>query len=135
MASQGQIRTGWLGWVAFAGIAMIVIGIAHVLYGIAAFARSGTYLTQFGTAFTVDFAGVGWTYLVLGLIIAVAGAGVMSGRTWARTIGIVLAALSVLANVVFFSAYPLWSALVIVLGLVVIYALAVHGREARPMPR
>jgi hypothetical protein len=39
--------------------------------------------------------------------------------------------LSVLGNIAFFTAYPLWSAIIIVLDVLVIYALAAHGRELR----
>lgn len=39
--------------------------------------------------------------------------------------------LSVLVNLAFFAAYPLWSAVVIIVDMVVIYAIAAHGRELR----
>ncbi|MGP4015133.1 DUF7144 family membrane protein [Saccharopolyspora sp. 5N708] len=132
---HGQLRTRWLGLVIFAGIMMIAIGVTQIVFGIAALARSGMYMTPTGTVVAFDFRSVGWSYLLLGILVAAAGFGVMSGRTWARVVGILLAGLSVLANLAFFTAYPVWSALVIVLDVVVIYALAAHGREARPIPR
>jgi hypothetical protein len=49
---------------------------------------------------------------------------------WARVLGIVIAVVSALVNIAFLSAYPLWSTIIIALDVLVIYALAVHGREA-----
>jgi hypothetical protein len=45
--------------------------------------------------------------------------------------GIVLAVISAILNLAFISAYPLWSVIVIAIDVIVIYALAVHGREIR----
>lgn len=50
---------------------------------------------------------------------------------WARVVGIILAVVSAVANVAFLAAYPIWSTIVIVVDVLVIYALAVHGREVR----
>ena len=43
----------------------------------------------------------------------------------------VAAALSAIVNLMFLAAYPVWSIIVIALDVVVIYALTVHGREAK----
>lgn len=66
----------------------------------------------------------GWITFAVG-----AGVGVMTGQTWARTVGIVFAAVSALVNLAFVAAYPFWSVIVIFVDVVVIYALAVHGRQ------
>jgi hypothetical protein len=39
--------------------------------------------------------------------------------------------ISALANMLFLPAYPIWGAIVIAFDVLVIYALAVHGREVR----
>jgi hypothetical protein len=56
---------------------------------------------------------------------------VVVGQTWARVFGVVVAVLNSLANFAFVAAAPVWSLLMIALNVVVIYALIVHGREAR----
>jgi hypothetical protein len=48
---------------------------------------------------------------------------------WARAVGIVLAALSAIANFLFIPYYPFWSLLMVALDVFVIWALARHGRE------
>ena len=53
---------------------------------------------------------------------------VMTGALWARIVGITLAALSAFANFFFIPFYPFWSLMVITLDILVIWALAVHGK-------
>jgi hypothetical protein len=131
-AGHGHLRTRWAGWIVFAGLILILAGIVNIINGIAALSRSGAVVvTESGTAVTLDYRGVAWGFLILGVVLAVTGAGLMTGRTWARAAGIVLAALSVLVNLAFFAAYPLWSAVIIIIDMVVIYAIAAHGRELR----
>lgn len=134
MATHGahHARSGWVGWIYFSAIVMVAAGIVQVINGLIALAESGTtYLLPSGMAVQVSFASVGVSFLVMGVVLAAAGIGVMSGKMWARAVAITLAVLSVLGNVAFFTAYPLWSAIIIVLDVLVIYALAAHGRELR----
>jgi hypothetical protein len=66
---------------------------------------------------------------VLGRAAPRLAAAVLSGKTWGRTIGIILAALSALANFAFIPYYPIWSLVIIALDVFVIWALAAHGRD------
>lgn len=134
MATQGasavQPRSAWAGWSVFAGVALLVAGIAHVINALMAFTRTGTtVLVPSGVLVQFNYAGLGWTFLITGVVLAATGAGILSGRTWARVVGVALAVLSVLANTVLFAAYPMWSGLIILIDLFVIYSLAAHGRE------
>jgi hypothetical protein len=63
------------------------------------------------------------------LLILFAGFAVFSGKTWGRTIGIILAVLSALANFAFIPYYPVWSLVIIALDVFIIWALAAHGRD------
>ena len=72
---------------------------------------------------------MGWIHLVLGIVVALAGVGLLAGRAWARGVGITLAVLSAIANFLFIPHHPVWALLVIALDVVVIWALATHGRE------
>ncbi|HEX9354839.1 MAG TPA: hypothetical protein VF933_13615 [Streptosporangiaceae bacterium] len=44
-------------------------------------------------------------------------------------LGIGFAVISAIVNLAFIAAYPVWGLIVIALDVLVIYALAVHGRE------
>jgi hypothetical protein len=79
----------------------------------------------------VSYATWGWVHFCIGVLIVLTGFGVMAGATWARILGIAFAVISAIVNLAFLPAYPVWGVLIIALDVVVIYALAVHGREAK----
>ena len=63
------------------------------------------------------------------MVVAFAGISVYSGQAWARTVGVVLAILSAVANFFFIPYYPVWSVLIIALCIAVIWALTVYGPD------
>jgi hypothetical protein len=124
--------TGWVGWVLFAGILMFTVGFFNIIEGLVALLNSGYYhVRSTGLVVHVNYAAWGWALLLLGLVLAAAGYGVMVGRVWARTVGVVMAVVNAVVNLTFIAAYPVWITLTIALDVFVIYALIVHGREAR----
>ncbi len=128
----GTTTTGWVGWVYFAGIIMLMVGFFQGLAGLVALFNDTFFLvTEGGLILKVDYTVWGLVHLLIGLTILAAGWAVLNGRTWGRSIGIILSVLSSIANMMFIGAYPLWSIIIIVLDVIVIYALAVHGREAK----
>lgn len=131
-AEPAPEATGWVGWIAFGGIMMMLAGTFQAIAGLVALFDSDYYLvTTEGLVVGVSYTTWGWVHLLVGVVLVAAGLGVMSGQLWARVVGIAVAFLSALVNLAFLAAYPLWSTLVIVLDVLVIYALAVHGREMR----
>jgi hypothetical protein len=127
---QPTQASGWVGWIIFSGILMIMVGFFQALMGIVALFRDDYYVAvRTGLALSLDFTTWGWVHLVIGIVAVAAGFGVLVGRTWARLLGIVFAVVSALANVLFIAASPVWSTIVITVDILVIYALAVHGRE------
>ena len=92
----------------------------------------GYYLvSSSGLVLSVDYTVWGWTHLILGILAAVSGLGLLAGSTAARVAGIVLAVISAILNLVFIAAYPIWSVIVITVDVIVIYAIVVHGRELK----
>jgi hypothetical protein len=81
--------------------------------------------------FQADATTWGWIHLILGLLVAFAGWGLFSGRTWARVVAITLAVLSAIANVLWLPHYPFWALTLIALDVFVIWAVAAHGRVMR----
>jgi hypothetical protein len=78
-----------------------------------------------------DYTGWGWLMVALAAANILAGFGVLGGHTWARIWAIGSASLSLLSNLGFSPAYPLWTLMVVTLDVVVIYALCVHWDEVR----
>ena len=124
--------TAWTGWVVFASAMMLLLGCFQAVQGLVAVFDDGFYhVTQGGLVIDVDYTAWGWTHLLLGVLIFICGLGVLTGNLVARTVGVLLACLSALANLAFIAAYPVWSVLIIAIDVLVIYALTVHGRELR----
>lgn len=124
-------RTGWYGWVMFAGVMMLLLGSFHAIAGLVALFEDDYFLvTRSGLVVDMDFTAWGWTHLVLGLVVAIAGGALFSGATWARVVAIVVAIISALVNLTFLAAYPLWSGIMIGLDILVIYAVSMHGDPA-----
>jgi hypothetical protein len=124
--------SGWAGWVVFGGVVLMVIGVFQAIEGLVALFDDGFYFVRpNGLVVDVDYDVWGWTHLLIGAIAIVIGMGLIVGNTAARVAGVVVAFLSALVNLAFLSAYPIWSAIVIALDVIVIYAIVVHGRELR----
>lgn len=124
--------TGWVGLVIFAGVMLVMLGGFQAMEGIVAIIRDDYYLvTRNGLVIDLDYTTWGWIHLILGLLAAGAGIGIFAGQMWARVLGIVIAVMSALANMAFLAAYPIWATIMIAVDVLVIYALAMHGREVK----
>ena len=60
-----------------------------------------------------------------------AGFSVLKGHMYGRIVGVLLAMVSAVVNILFLPAYPVWSLLVIVIDIVIIYSLIVYGGELK----
>ncbi|MER5494200.1 hypothetical protein [Streptomyces sp. NPDC002490] len=126
-------RAGWVtGGTVFAGVLMLVSGVLAVLNGIAAIAEDDVYASVNDYVFEFDLTTWGWIHLVLGVLVALVGYGILKGADWARAVGVGLAALSVVLNFVWLPYQPLWALVAIAIGLFVIWALcSAPEREGR----
>jgi hypothetical protein len=123
--------SGWtVGFAYFAGAMMILIGIYHTIAGLAAIFEDEFFVVGREYVFDVDVTAWGWIHLIGGLVVIAAGIGVYSGAPWARTVGVIIAGLSAIANFFFIPYYPVWAVLMIALAVAVILALTAFSREA-----
>jgi hypothetical protein len=130
--AYGPEPTAWTGWVVFASFMMLLLGVFQAIQGLVAIFDDGYYrVTQSGLVVNLDYTAWGWTHLLLGVLIVISAVGVLSGNLAARTVAVILAGLSAIANLLFIEAYPLWSIIIITVDILVIYALTVHGRELK----
>jgi hypothetical protein len=129
MGEQKEASGVAVGFIMFAGVLMIMSGAFQTFTGVVALFENEFYLTTRNYVFQFDATTWGWIHLLLGIVVALAGFGVLFGQTWARVVGIILAVLSAVANFAFIPYYPFWSLTVIALDIFVIWALAAHGRD------
>jgi hypothetical protein len=132
-ASRADRETsGWaVGFILFAAIMMIMVGIFQAIQGLIAIFENEFYVATRNYLFQFDATTWGWIHLLVGLLVAFAGWGLLSGKTWARVVAITLALLSAVANFLFIPYYPFWSLLIITLDVFVIWAIAAHGGGMR----
>jgi hypothetical protein len=123
--------TGWIGWIAFAGIMMMILGALQAVYGLVALLNDTWVVWGNGDAVLVDITVWGWIHLVIGVVVVLAGLGVLTGNLLARTIGVLVAGVSLIASFLALPLYPVWSLVVITLDVLVIWALVAHGSEMK----
>jgi len=126
--------TGWMGWIMFAGVMMLLMGAFHAIQGLVALFQDTYYLVaEQGLIVQADYTTWGWVHLILGAVVVLAGIALLAGQMWARIVAVILAFGSALVNIAFLGAYPLWSLMMIAVDVLVIYAVTVHGKEMKPI--
>jgi len=131
MAVNDKNSEAKVGWVAFAGVMMVLAGMFQAVAGLTALMRDTWYVVSAESLLVFNYTAWGWIHLLAGIVVLLAGFSVLHGATWARVVGVVLASLSALANIAWINAYPLWSVIVITIDIIVIHALVVHGGELK----
>lgn len=124
--------TGWTGWVAFGGMMMILLGSFQMIDGLVALFNKTYYaVPSQGLVVSVNYTTWGWVHLLIGAVALAAGFGLFTGATWARVLGISVAIVSAIVNFLFIAAFPVWGITLVTLDVLIIYAIAAHGREMR----
>ena len=121
--------SGAVGLTYFAAFIMIMIGFFHVITGISGILKDDVFVKTTNYFVSLDTSGWGWVHLIVGIIVLLAGFGLFSGAVWARTVGVIIALVSAVANFVFIPVYPFWAITIIVIDVLVIWALTAHGRD------
>ena len=128
------VSIAWLGWVLFISILLAAAGLINIVQGLVALFDEGFYQAS-ATALAVDvnYAAWGWALLILGVALVAAAGGIALGYGWARVVGVVAASINALVNFGFVTAYPAWTLLAVGFDVLAIYALVVHGGEAKAL--
>jgi hypothetical protein len=122
--------SGWaVGWTVFASAMMVLVGMAHLLAGLAAIIEDEFYVLGVNYAWKLDVTAWGWIHLILGVVVIAAAAFLYKGAVWARTVGVLLTMASVIAAFAWLPWYPIWGITIIGMGIAVIWALTAHGRD------
>jgi hypothetical protein len=120
------------GWKSFCGILLMVVGFFNIIDGLVAITRANqveAQLTQ-ELPLTDNVKTWGWIVLILGIILILAGFGLLAGSTWARVVGILAASINAIAQLAWLPHNNFWSFTMILVDIIVIYGIAVHcGRD------
>ena len=114
------------GWIAFAGILMILVGINQFINGLWALNADKTITSQFENQLLFSDTNLdtwGYIYVVVGALVAIAGLCVFWRMQWARWVGIIVATISAI-SAFFWLFSPYWAP---ALAILVIDLLVLHG--------
>jgi hypothetical protein len=120
------------GWIGFAGTLMLIIGSIDFFQGLVALFEDEYFVVTRSGFLVVDLTAWGWIMVIWGVLLVLAGLGLLAGQAWARWFAIVVVSLNIIAQLGFLgnSQYPLWALTVIALNVIVLYALTARWRES-----
>jgi hypothetical protein len=120
------------GWIGFAGILMLIIGAIAFIQGLIALFDDEYYVVTASGFLVLDLTGWGWIMVIWGVLLVLAGLGLLAGQGWARWFTIVVVSLNFIAQLGFLgnSQYPLWTITALALNVIVLYALTARWSES-----
>jgi hypothetical protein len=116
------------GWVAFAGVLVLILGTMNTIEGIAAIGNANFFVH--GTHYV--FASLktwGWITLILGVCQLLVGFGIFARNQFARWTGVFIVSLNALAQLLMIPAYPFWSLALFSIDIIAIYGLVAYGSK------
>jgi len=118
-----------VGWIAFAAIMMIVMGMWWIISGIVAIANGDFYVVSADYILKLNVTAWGWIHLIIGIVVLIAGFGLFQAQPWARVTAVIIAIITALTGFAWMPVYPIWGVVYIAVSLFVIWALTVHGED------
>ncbi|MEU0522297.1 DUF7144 family membrane protein [Streptomyces niveus] len=114
----------------FAGVLLFVDGVLGILNGVVALARDNVFTLNGTYTYQFTLTSWGWIHLVVGAVLVLTGLGIMSGASWARVLGVAMAAVSIVANFMWLFYQPVWAVIAIAIGVFVIWSLLTDRSRA-----
>ena len=120
-----------VGIITAAAVVLILAGVMHAMQGVVGLVTNEVFVVTRRWLFEFDVTTWGWVHVVIGLIGAGTGVALLYGASWARILGVVIAAVSVIANFLWLPYYPLWAVIIIAFDVFVIWALIVSWQDLK----
>ena len=120
------------GWIGFAATVLLIVGSIDFMQGLIALFEDEYFVVTGSGFLVVDLTAWGWIMLIWGVLLVLAGLGLVAGQGWARWFAIVVVSLNFIAQLGFLGngQYPLWSLTVMALNVIVLYALTARWSES-----
>jgi hypothetical protein len=117
-----------VGWIAFASVVLVVVGILAFFEGLIDVIRNNYFAVTAGQLIVFNQTTWGWVTVAFGIVTALAGLALIGGAEWARWFAIVMVFMLLLDQLTWLgsSSYPLWTLAIILLTGMVFYALTVR---------
>jgi hypothetical protein len=137
METRREMATSeaWTGWVGFAAVMLLVIGVITFFEGLVAVIRDEYYVVTGDQVLIFDLTTWGWIMMLWGAVLLLAAWGLVGKQGWARWFTIIAVSLNLLAQLGFLgnTQYPLWALVIIGLEIAVLYALTVRWRQVESL--
>ena len=115
------------GWVTFAGIILITVGIFQAFAGLVGILEDEILVVTPDYLVQLDATTWEWVQIIIRSMVVAAGFGIFSGNVLARTVGVFAAVGSMISMFFWLPWYPVWAIIVIAMDIAIIWALTVHG--------
>lgn len=130
--SKNNEVSGMVGWVGFASFMLYLAGTFSLIAGfVALFKHTAVYHAATNTLWILDYSQWGWVHIIAGILAIVAAGSLMTGHMYGRIIAVLVALASAVVNMAFVPIYPIWSVIVIVIDILIIYSVVVHAGELK----
>lgn len=114
------------GWMVFAGVLLLLIGVLNTIQGIAAIDKANFFVGN-ANYVIADLNTWGWVVLIIGVSQLVVGLGVFAKNQLARWLGVFALCMNSIAQLLIMPSYPFWSLSIFALNTLAIYGLIVYG--------
>ena len=129
-SSPGHEDDRGLGWVVFAGVLLLMVGVMNTIEGIAAIGNAHFFVHNTNYVFG-DLNTWGWIVLCLGVLQMLVGCGVFLQNQLARWTGVLVLSVGAIVQLLMIPAYPFWGLTFFAIDLLAAYGLSVHGQRIR----
>lgn len=121
-------------WILFSMIVLFTAGIMRIFDGIWLVHNSNTAQALTGGILGSSLKSYGWVYIVVGVLLILVAASLMSGSEIGRWTGVAAGVILAITAVWAMPYYPIWALTYIGIGVGVIYGLSVHGGHEQAEP-
>lgn len=125
--------TGWVGWIGFASLMLLISGAFHMLQGFISLFQNNVFVVGPEALWVFDYNTWGWIHILGGLLAVLAAGSLARGHLYGKIYAVLAALVSAFASMAFVPVAPVWSSLVLVIDVLVIWAVTVHGNEVKKL--
>ena len=108
---------------------MFIVGSLDALWGLGGILNDDVVVVGGQGALIADITTWGWVHLLLGSAVALTGIGLIMGSGISRWLAVIIVSINAISQIVWFPAAPLWSFLLIVLDVTIIYQLTARWEQ------
>lgn len=111
-------------WVDFAGVMLAIAGFFQIIYGAVILNSASIPINKL---LYWNLESWGWAYLIVGVVLVGTAWFVFQGNRFAEVFAVLAAAASLFIQASTFEFAPIWTLIVIIIDVLIIYGLVVHG--------